>query len=184
MCRLMGLAVLLVAAPVMAQKVTIDYAKDVDFKSVHTFQYVASEPEPANDTQDPFLAERITEMLKAKLTEDGLREVMENPDFYVTYHVITKEVPVLNTTGYGYGGYGPGWGAWGGGISSATTTVSSYTEGTLVIDAYRPSDKKLVWRGTGTVNVSSKPEKRVRQVEDILQKLGRRWEKILRNQGE
>jgi hypothetical protein len=34
------------------------------------------------------------------------------------------------------------------GMGSATTTESTYTEGTLMIDAYEPGDKKMVWRGT------------------------------------
>ena len=55
--------------------------------------------------------------------------------------------------------------------------------GTLIIDGYEPGEKKLVWRGTGTVNVKDKPEKRVKQVEKILTKLGKRWDKIHAGQG-
>ena len=40
MNRLIGIAVLLVAMPVAAQQVTIDYAKDMDFRDVKKFQYV------------------------------------------------------------------------------------------------------------------------------------------------
>jgi hypothetical protein len=180
MHRLIGLALLLAAAPVAAKKVTIDYAHDYDFMNVKTFEYVPSD----DPVKDPLVAARIDSFIKEKLDEAGLEEVTENPDIYVTYHYITKENQVLNTTGFGYGGYGPGWGAWGGGISTATTTVSTYTVGTLVIDAYRASDKKLVWRGTGTeTNVSSDPQKRTKQAEKIIDKLADRWDRILKNQG-
>jgi hypothetical protein len=179
MQRLIGIALLLLAAPVAAQKVTIDYAKDVDFNNIKTFQYLPSE----DGAQDSLMADRIDALIKQKLVDGGLKEVTENPDIYVTYHLIAQQNQVLNTTGFGYGGYGPGWGAWGGGISTATTTVSTYTEGTLVVDAYRPSDKKLIWRGSGTETVSSKPEKRTKQVESILNKLGDRWQRILKNEG-
>jgi hypothetical protein len=179
MQTLVGLALLLIAVPAAAQKVTIDYAKDVDFKNMKAFEYVPSE----DGAKDPLLADRIVALIKQKLKDGGLREVTESPDLLVTYHVITQQNQVLNTTGFGYGGYGPGWGAWGAGISTATTTVSTYTEGTLVVDAYRPSDKKLVWRGTGTETVSSKPDKRTKQVEKILDKLGDRWQRILKNEG-
>jgi hypothetical protein len=175
MRRLIGLALLLLGAPALAAKVTIDYAKDFDFKGVKTYQYV-----PAEDAaKDPLMADRIVALIKQKLMDSGLKEVTENPDVFITYHVITQQNQVFNTTGYGYGGYGPGWGAWGGG----TTTVSTYTEGTLIVDGYRASDKKLVWRGTGTETVSSKPEKRTKQVQDILDKLGDRWQRILKNEG-
>ena len=87
--------------------------------------------------------------------------------------------------GYGgYGGYGMGWGGWGmGGMGSSTTYATTYTEGTLIIDGYDPEEKKLVWRGTGTVTVKAKPEKQIKQVENILEKIGKKWEKILAGKG-
>jgi Domain of unknown function (DUF4136) len=181
MRKLISVLALLAFAPALWAKVTIDYAKDLDFGSVKTFQF---KPTDETAAQDPLLAERIVQMLKAKLTAAGLTEATSNPDVYVTYHVVTEDKPVLNTTGFGYGGYAPGWGAWGGGLTSTTTTVSTFTEDTLVIDAYRPSDNRLVWRGQGTTSWSEKPDKRDKQIEDTLDDLSARWQKILRNQGE
>jgi hypothetical protein len=91
----------------------------------------------------------------------------------------SKENMVFNTTSFGYGGYGAGWHRWGGGMGSSTTTASTYTEGTLVVDAYEPGDKKMVWRGTGTVTVKSKPEKQTQQINKILTKMGNKWDKIV-----
>ena len=71
----------------------------------------------------------------------------------------------------------------GGGMSSSQTTVSSYTKGTLIIDAYEPGEKKMVWRGTGTVTVKSKSEKQSQQIDNILKKLGNKWDKILAGKG-
>lgn len=104
-------------------------------------------------------------------------------DLYITYHITTKDNTVLNTTSFGYGGRGPGWGAWGGGMGGSTTTSSTYTEGTLVVDAYEAADKKMVWRGTGTVTIKEKPEKQIQQIESILTKMGAKWDKILQKQG-
>jgi hypothetical protein len=70
------------------------------------------------------------------------------------------------------------------GMGASTTTSSNYTEGTLIIDGYKPGDKKMVWRGTGTVTVKSKPEKQAQQIDKILTKLGDKWDKILAGQGE
>ena len=42
----------------------------------------------------------------------------------------------------------------------------------------------MVWRGTGTVTVKSKPEKRAAQIDKIVTKLGAKWDKILAGQGE
>jgi hypothetical protein len=41
----------------------------------------------------------------------------------------------------------------------------------------------MIWRGTGTVTVKAKPEKQIKQVENILTKIGKRWEKILAGKG-
>jgi hypothetical protein len=60
----------------------------------------------------------------------------------------------------------------------------TYTEGTLIVDAYEAKDKKMIWRGTGTVTVKEKPEKQVEQIETILDKMGNKWQKILKNEGE
>ena len=178
----------LVATPAMAQKVTIDYAHDFDFKAVKTFQYIDTKD---SNIKNQLMADRITTMFKKELAEGGLKEVTENPDIYVTYHATSKENTSYNTTsmGYGgYGGYGGGWGGYGryggmGGMGSSTTYATTYTEGTLIFDAYEPGDKKLVWRGTGTVTVKAKPEKQIKQVDKILTKLGAKWDKILAGQG-
>jgi hypothetical protein len=192
MKRALGLVFVLAlaATPAMAQKVTVDYAHDFDFSGVKTFQYVDTEE---SNSKNELMASRIEEMIKKELREGGLTEVQENPDLFVTYHVTTEEMSSFNTTsmGYGgYGGYGPGWGGYGrygyggyGGMASSTTYETKYTEGTLIIDGYDPAEKKLVWRGTGTVTIKDKPEKQINQVDKILTKIGKKWDKILEGKG-
>lgn len=177
----------LVATPAMAQKVTIDYAHDFDFNTVKTYQYLDT---PDSNVKNQLMADRVTSMLKKELAEGGLKEVTENPDIYVTYHYTSQENTSYNTTSVGYGGYGGyygGWGGWGpygvGGMGSSTTYATTYTEGTLIFDAFEPGDKKLVWRGTGTVTVKAKPENQIKQVDKILKKLGSKWDKILAGKG-
>lgn len=174
-------ALLLVAAPAFAQKITIDYAHDYDFDKVKTFQYIDTKD---SDSQNQLMDARIRDAIIRELEEGGLKQVESDPDIFVTYHITTKDNTVFTTTGFGYGGWGPGWGTWGGvGMTGTTTTSSTYTVGTLIIDAYEPADKKLVWRGTGTVTVKSKPEKQMQQVDKILAKMGAKWDSILAKQG-
>jgi hypothetical protein len=173
----------LAAIPASAQKVTIDYAKDFNFKATETFQYVETKD---SNTSNELMDGRIKDAIVRELTQGGLKQVDANPDLFVTYHFTSKENTVYDTTNFGYGGLGMGWGRWGGGMGmgSSTTTSSTYTEGTLIIDGYEPGDKKMVWRGTGTVTVKAKPEKQVQQIDKILAKLGDKWDKILAGQGE
>ena len=171
----------LVAAPAMAQKVNIDYAHEFDFDSVKTFQYV--DTAESNVKGNQMMADRVTNMIKKELREGGLTEVQENPDIFVTYHFTTEDRTSYTTTNFGYGGYGGGWYGWGGGMGTSSTQQHNYTDGTLIIDAYDSTDKKMVWRGTGTVTVKAKPDKQIKQVENILEKIGKRWDKILHGQG-
>ena len=178
----------LAATPAMAQKVTVDYAHDFDFESVKTFQYVETKD---SNAKNEIMADRIATMFKKELAEGGLKEVTENPDIYVTYHFTSQENTSYNTTSMGYGGYGGYYGGWGGyggmggmgGMGSTSTYATTYTEGTLIVDFYDPDSKKLIWRGTGTVTVKSKPEKQIKQVQNIIEKIGKKWDKIVHGQG-
>ena len=193
MKKILGCAVLvmLIAAPSLAQKVTIDYSRGFDWNGVETFQYVETPESNIKDNQ--IMADRVSSMIRQELREGGLQEVQENPDLYVTYHFTSEERKQLSTTSMGMGGYGGYWDDWGGYggydafggpmMGSSTTREYSYEEGTLVIDAYDSKEKKMVWRGSGTVTVKSKPDKQIKQVDNILKKLGKKWDKILAGKG-
>ena len=177
------IALALAATPALAQKITIDYAHDFDFEQIKTFQYVDTKD---SNSPDPLMAGRIKDAIIRHLTEGGLQQVDADPDLSITYHVTTKDNTVYNTSSLGYGGHGAGWGGWGGGVgmSTSSTTATTYTEGTLILDAYESGEKKMVWRGTGTVTLKAKPEKQAQQIEKIMLKMGDKWQKILKNQGE
>jgi hypothetical protein len=187
---LIGIA--FVAGPAMAQKVTIDYAHDFDFTKVKTFLYVDT---PETAVRDQLMAGRIVSAIKRELVEAGLTEAAEDgpaPDLVVTYHVTTQENQTMVTTGMGMGtagmgrrGRGAGWGGWGGGATMGTATTRTHTsvEGTLIIDAFDPGDEQLVWRGSGAATVKGKPENQTKQIDNVVKKLGKRWDKILHGKG-
>ena len=179
----------LLAGPSLAQRITIDYAKDFDIGPVKTFAYV--DTADSNWSND-IMSNRIRDEIIREMKEGGLRQVESDADIYITYHVTKEDNTTFRTTGYGYGGWGPGWGGYGrygygryygGGMGSTITTSTTYTEGTLIVDAYEPSEKQLIWRGTGTVTLKKSPQKQMKQVRKILTKMGNQWEKILRKKG-
>ena len=189
MTRLIGVVVVLglAAAPAFAQRVVLDYAHDFDFKSVRTFQYVDTTD---TNIQDSLMADRVVSAIKKELGAHGLSEVQDSADLVVTYHFSTQDNQVFQTTSMGWGsaGMGPGWGRWGApgmgmGMGTSTTRATTFTEGTLVIDLYDPEEKKLVWRGSGTVNLKNKPDAQLKQVNKVLKKLGSRWDKIVAGKG-
>jgi hypothetical protein len=191
MKRIFGLLIVLTlaAVPAFAQKVNIDYAHDFDFDAVKTFSYVETSD---SNAENPLMDSRIRDAIIRELEEGGLKLVESDPDLFVTYHITTQENTTYTTTSFGYGGYHGGWGGYGrygygypygGGVTSSTTTPRTYTEGTLIIDAYDSTEKKMIWRGTGTVTVKDAPEKQSKQVDKILAKLGKRWDKIVAGKG-
>jgi hypothetical protein len=99
-----AIAVMLAAAPGLAQEVTIDCANGFDFNSVTTFQDV--DTEESNIKDNPMMADRVVSMIKQELREGGLQEVQENPDLYVTYHFTSQERKQLSTTSMGMSGWG------------------------------------------------------------------------------
>lgn len=192
MKKTLGLLIILglAASPALAQKVTIDYAHDFDFSGPETYQYINTEE---SNAENPMMADRIESMIKAKLDAGGATEVTENPNLFITYHITSEQQTSYTTTSFGYGGYGGGWGGYGrygyggyggmGGMGTSSTTARNYTVGTLIIDAYDATDKKMIWRATGQVTVKDKPEKQIKQVEKILNKIGKKWAKILADEG-
>ena len=75
----------------------------------------------------------------------------------------------MNTTGYGYGGWG-GW-RYGGGMQ--TTTVTEIPTGTLVIDLVDGKSNTAVWRGIAKdqISTSATPEERNQKVNEVFAKL-------------
>jgi Domain of unknown function (DUF4136) len=61
-----------------------------------------------------------------------------------------------------------------GGDGMATTTVENTPVGTLVVDIFDGSTKKLIWRGVDSKSLSGDPEKNIdklsKAVEDMFKK--------------
>ena len=146
-----------------------DYDEQASFDSYQTFSWI-----PAKNTQDvpgPYrddglLDKRIKRAVTNALAYQGYTEQPDGtPDFYVVYRVGLEDVyydsgysygfgyPYGYGFGYrygfrrsffGYGGYGYPYGGYGYGSHGVVTT---YTEGTLVIDIIDAGTNELVWRG-------------------------------------
>ena len=159
----LGLAMAtLVATSALAQKITTESAPKASFASYKTFMWI-KEPKVG----DPLLKQRIIDDVTAQLRAKGWQPVSQGADVAVAAHVATQTEQTLNTF---YDGFGGGW-RWGGGFGSATTTVNTYEEGTLIVDLFDAKTQEAVWRGTATQDVSSNPEKQSKNIDKAVQKL-------------
>jgi hypothetical protein len=165
----MAMALVLGANAVFAQKVTTDWDRTTPFPAVNTYFWVPTKPTP-----NELAHQRILAAIDAQLQQKGWSKVSEDQaQVALVSNVSTKEEKSLNTFYSGMGG-GWGYGGWhgaGGGMGTSTTTVSTFTEGTLVLDMFDVSNKKLLWRGIATATISDKPEKNAKKIQKAAEKM-------------
>ncbi|MEP0710549.1 DUF4136 domain-containing protein [Algoriphagus sp.] len=159
-------------------QVKSDYDKDADFSSLKTYSFQGWQNDSDKQLNE-FDKKRILDALKAEFDARGMTLVQSDADAEVTLYLVldSKTSTTAYTDFMGGMGYGPRWG-WGMGVGgmgmgSATTTYNEddYTEGTLVVDMYDNSGKKLVWQGVLTSVVQEKPEKREKTIPKKIKKL-------------
>lgn len=153
-------------------KTTMDYDRDVDFSTIKTYKWAGREHPEISDLEHKKIVSAVDRQLKLK----GFEQVDSNPDVVITYFGDNDERTVVDTThhGYGFGGgwyWGPGYGR----MTSSTSTVRTYTEGTLVLDMYVASKKELIWRGTVSGTVVDDPQKMEKKINKGLEKLFKKY---------
>jgi hypothetical protein len=155
-------------------KVISDKDQSVDFSKIRTFEYFGW-ADNSDEVLTRFDKERIEGAFSEEGRKRGITRVESNGDVIVSLFIVTdvKTQKTANTTstGMGMGGMGmgargmrsPGWG-WGGGMgmtqSHTVINETNYLEGTLMIEMFDKSDKKLIWQAIGTKTVNEDPKKR------------------------
>lgn len=145
-----------------AQKVTLEFDRDADFKTYHTFfinpgfinpgQLNAKSPVLNNE----LIRKQIQDDIRKQLTAKGLTEVTEGRrDLNVAFSLGSARRQEVEY-------YPVGW--WG-----SRRVVSGYTEGTLVINLHETSARSLVWR-TITVQDKAGPTAVQAKLDDMVKK--------------
>jgi hypothetical protein len=158
---------LAVAGGAWAQDVKVDYDKAANFGAVKTFS-IKLGTSWGNQIGEKRVMDEFTEALTAK----GWKVAPEGQaDAQVVLHGASQTKKDLNTFYSGMGGYGyRGWGGMGG-MGTATTTVSEYTVGTLVVDIFDKTGKNLMWRGVAQDELSDKTDKNIKKLEKASDKM-------------
>jgi hypothetical protein len=178
MNRVLVLGVLACAmTPCFAHKIRVDYDRGANFSHYKTYSWVQPANQPPGAAYfNQLMQERIAGFIDEALACRGYKLVATGGDLLVIYSVDVTEQPVFTTFSNGFGpdwdgglGWGGGWGGWGGGIS--TTTVSTYYEGTLVVDLADAKRQQLVFEGTSTHTISSHPEKNTKKLDKAVREV-------------
>jgi Domain of unknown function (DUF4136) len=159
-------ALVFVSTAAFAQDVKTDFDKSANFAAIKTFGVKIG-----TSWHNQISEKRISDEISQTLVEKGWKVDEANPDALVLLHGATEKEKTLNTFySGGYGGYGyRGWGA--GGMGTATTTTSEYLVGTLVVDIFDAKTKSLMFRGTASDEISDKPEKNIKKVQKVADKM-------------
>jgi hypothetical protein len=143
----------------VAQKVQTDYDHHANFGDYHTYHWEKVH------TSDPLWQDRIKDAVDKELQAKGWERTNSGADVALAAIGASHNQREYQTFYDGFGGWR--WRGFGG----ATTTVTNYQVGTLVLDMYDSKDKKLIWRGSATDTLSDKPEKNEDKLEKSVRKM-------------
>jgi len=164
---LAGLSLTLAAAGCSGVSTTSDWDETFDFSSLSTYAWMEQATEGG---VSEIMLRRMYAAVDDDLAAKGFTKAdIYTADFLVAYHAGTQDQEQYDTYGYGAGGWWGGY--WGGGMT--TTTVRTYTEGTLILDVIDRESNELVWRGSAseTIDQMASPEQRVSMIQDAVSKL-------------
>lgn len=155
-------------------KVYTDLDKTVDFNQFASFSLYPWDYKNGYQLND-YDKGTIYNAIKTEMTEKGYKFQKEGGDLiisiFLTLDNVTSYEAYTNHYG-GWAGYGGGWGyygfgygyGYGPGYSTTTVTENNYQKGTLIIDIFNATDKKLVWQGIGAKEVQTDLDKRDKEL--------------------
>ena len=167
--KVKGLAVcallVLVAAPVWAQQVSVNYNHNANFSQYHTYAWGSNNK---NAIQNSILAQVAQQDIESAMASKGLQKVEEsqNPDLVLTASGGEREQTSYNA--WGMRGIGGGMGG--------ITPEQNY-ETTMVVSLYDTKGKELVWRGIAQNTLSNNGNKNQKNVDKAVEKMFKQWPK-------
>ena len=122
-----------------------DYDPAYNFTTLKTYDWLKiTEPQQASE----LVIKRFMNAIDNEMTTKGMTKVSENPDFLIAVQGLTETKTDVTNYGYG-GGYGYGYGPYGG-WGAGGVDISTYKEGTVLLDFVDAKTKAMFWRGTAT----------------------------------
>ena len=157
-------AVLLASIIALAQNITYDYDKSVDFSTLKTYAWIQGTEVP-----DQFNHARVVDAVSAQLASKGLKQVelSGHPDLWVAYHAVFDRDLRISGFSNGFGPYRLG------GSRSGSARTEEILVGTLVVDLVDSQTSTILWRGIASkeIDVNANPSKRERNINRAAERL-------------
>jgi len=168
---------LLSLAAAARDKITVSYAKGVDFSQYKSYAWAQH-----GAVAHPMLAADIVGAVEQELNARGLQKVASNPDLIIQIYGSVDDDSTMYSNDPLYAGTGgiPPFDpsmtgpAFVGFYGNTTVTIR---KGELVVDLIDAKTKKLAWRGIAMESVSSDPEKIVDEVNGAISKMFKQYPK-------
>jgi len=154
------LGVIVFSTASFAQQMKTDYDHTADFSHYKTYSWLEIK------TQSPLSADRIKNLVNSDLAARGWTLVPSGGDAAVVAIETTRTQQTLDSF---YEAMRGDW-HWGG-LTDYDTSIKTYTVGTLVVDIFDASTKKLIWRGSSTDTFSNKSENNLKKMDKSVQKM-------------
>jgi hypothetical protein len=165
-------------------QVTADYDKTVDFSKYKNYSF-AGWQENSDKLLNDLDKARLQNAFKEEFSKRNMSYVEGTADAIVTLYIVidnktskTAYTNYMGGMGYGRAGWGYGYGyGMGMGMASSTTTYSEndYQVGTLVVDVFDGSSKKLAWEGVSQSTIQENPQKREKTIPKKVAKLMKKY---------
>jgi len=137
---------LFLATSLFAGDVKTNYNRSANFNQYKTYSWGNVQ------TQEALLVDRIKSAVDGALAAKGWRQVASGGDVSVTATEITEDQQILNTY-------------------DDITTTETYQVGSLVLEMFDTRTAKLIWRGSSSDTLSSKPDKNIKNLDKGVQKM-------------
>lgn len=153
----------------------------VNFNQFSTFSFYPWDYKHGFQIND-YDKQTIMIAIQDNMVKKGYKYVKEGGDLVVSIFLTLKgktSYEAYNNHYGGWAGYGGGWGytgfgygyGYGPGYTTTTITENNYTEGTLIIDVFNATTKKLLWQGSGSRPVEQNLDKRDRTLPKNVTKI-------------
>jgi hypothetical protein len=152
-------AALTLVAGCSPMTVNANVSPTANLSKYKTFSWLTS---PYQQGQPQSLGEQqVHAALVRDLAQKGMVEAPAGtpPDFLIAIHKVKEQKLDVSTVGYGY------WG-WGG-----FPDVTTYTQGTLIVDFVDPQTNKVFWRGTASAVLDHPENPNVKMLDKAVSKL-------------